>query len=95
MGFIIFLDWGKTLYSKKKVDKKHSHPKTGIGTLGGWNGKHWLGWVDFDAKDFESPDACDAAINDWRDRYPQLLTSSPSFYDGDSLPVEQFKLLVL
>ncbi len=33
--------------------------KTGIGTLGGWNGKHWLGWIDFDQKDFASPEECD------------------------------------
>ncbi len=54
------------------------HPKTGIGTSGGWNGKHWLGWVDFDQKDFSSPEECDRAIEQWVNRY-SILQSAPMF----------------
>jgi Bifunctional DNA primase/polymerase, N-terminal len=55
-----------------------SNPKTGIGTLGGWNGKHWLGWVDFDQKDFLSPDECDRAIDQWLKQYP-IVAKAPMF----------------
>jgi hypothetical protein len=47
-----------------------TNPKTGIGTLGGWNGKHWLGWIDFDQKDFASSQECDRSIAAWLEQYP-------------------------
>lgn len=47
------------------IDAWFSNPKIGIGILGGWNGKHWLGWIDFDQKDFASPQECDDTINKW------------------------------
>lgn len=53
-------------------------PKTGIGTLGGWNGKHWLGWVDFDKQDFSSADECDRAIDQWVKQYP-IVANAPMF----------------
>jgi hypothetical protein len=52
--------------------------KTGIGTLGGWNGKHWLGWIDFDQKDFASSQECDRSIAEWLDKYP-LMKDAPMF----------------
>jgi hypothetical protein len=55
-----------------------SHPKTGIGTLGGWNGKHWLGWVDFDQKDFASAGECDARVRTWEQRF-NALSEAPCF----------------
>ena len=54
------------------------NPKTGIGTLGGWNGKHWLGWIDFDQKDFASAEECDRSIAAWLDQYP-LMNDAPMF----------------
>jgi hypothetical protein len=60
------------------LDAWFSNPKTGIGTLGGWNGKHWLGWIDFDRKDFPSPDTCDRTIQEWLETYP-VLEAAPMF----------------
>ena len=55
-----------------------SNPKTGIGTLGGWNGKHWLGWIDFDRKNFPSSDVCDHLIQEWLEKY-SALEAAPMF----------------
>jgi hypothetical protein len=52
--------------------------KIGIGTLGGFNGKHWLGWVDVDAKDFPSQEDCDRTVAKWLETYP-ILAASPRF----------------
>lgn len=52
--------------------------KTGIGTLAGWNGKHCLGWVDFDAKDFVSQEECDRVVTQWIEQYP-VLKECPRF----------------
>lgn len=54
------------------------NPKTGIGTLGGWNGNHWLGWIDFDQKDFTGAQECDRSIAQWLDQYP-LMKDAPMF----------------
>lgn len=54
------------------------NPKTGIGTLGGWNGNHWLGWIDFDQKDFDSAQDCDRSIANWLEQYP-LMKDAPMF----------------
>lgn len=55
-----------------------TNSKTGIGTLGGWNGKHWLGWVDFDQKDFASPLECDTRVAEWVEQYP-IMGTAPMF----------------
>jgi len=75
-----------------------SHPKTGIGTLGGWNGKHWLGWVDFDQKDFTDAGECDRLIEEWVERFnlseaPYFRTPSGGyrFLVGFSREPENFK----
>ncbi len=60
------------------IDAWFANPKTGIGTLGGWNGLHWLGWIDFDAKDFGSISECDRAIAAWLEQYP-VMKSAPMF----------------
>jgi len=65
------------------------HPKTGIGSLGGWNGRHWLGWVDIDQKDFASPEACDRAVADWVKKYP-VLADAPKF----STPSGGYRFLI-
>ena len=50
----------------------------GVSTLGGWNGEHWLGWIDFDQGDFPSGAAMAAEIDCWLERYP-LLKEAPHF----------------
>jgi hypothetical protein len=46
------------LPSNQELKKWLSNPFNGIGTLGGWNNTVWL---DFDIKQFASPDECDKA----------------------------------
>ena len=71
-----------TIDSALILDQKHqphnSTPKDGVSTLGGWNGRHWLGWIDFDLKDFNSTEKMDTAIADWVNKYP-ILKESPHF----------------
>jgi|GEM_PF-3502683 len=67
--------WQEIQPLQEILDAWFSNPKTGIGTLGGWNGKHWLGWIDFDRKDFPSPDTCDRTIQEWLEKYPFLKTA--------------------
>jgi DNA-binding Lrp family transcriptional regulator len=54
-----------------------AQPQTGIGTLGGWNGHHWIGWVDFDQKNFASEEQCKHAIGAWLETYS--LQEAPCF----------------
>ncbi|KAB8316130.1 DUF3987 domain-containing protein [Tolypothrix campylonemoides VB511288] len=70
--------WQNTQPIKDIIDSWFCNPQTGIGTLGGWNGKHWLGWIDFDQKDFASPDECDRIIEEWQQQYP-LAQEAPMF----------------
>jgi hypothetical protein len=60
------------------IDAWFCQSKTGIGTLGGWNGKHWLGWTDFDQKDFTSAQDCDRSILQWMEQYP-IAKIAPMF----------------
>ncbi len=75
---ISWKQWQNTQPIPEIINAWFLNPKTGIGTLGGWNGKHWLGWIDFDQKDFSSPDECDRAIDQWVDQYP-VLAKAPMF----------------
>lgn len=70
--------WQDTQPIPEILDAWFSNPKTGIGTLGGWNGKHWLGWIDFDQKNFPSPDECDRTIQEWLETHP-ILEAAPMF----------------
>lgn len=70
--------WQDTQPLQEILDAWFSNPKTGIGTLGGWNGKHWLGWIDFDRKDFPSSNECDRTIQEWLETYP-VLEAAPMF----------------
>lgn len=81
--------WQNTQPIKEIYQEWFKNPKTGIGTLGGWNGKHWLGWIDFDAKDFESPAACLQAIEEWLENHP-VLADAPCF----STPSGGYRFLV-
>ncbi|WP_414589946.1 hypothetical protein [Scytonema sp. PCC 10023] len=80
-GYLQSLDWKQwqqTQPIKEILDSWFCNSKTGIGTLGGWNGQHWLGWIDFDQKDFASPDECDRIIEEWQQQYP-LAQEAPMF----------------
>ena len=70
--------WQNTQPNQEIIDAWFCHPKTGIGTLGGWNGKHWLGWTDFDQKDFASKQECDREIGEWKSQYP-AAQNAPMF----------------
>ncbi len=50
----------------------------GISTLGGWNGLHWLGWIDFDLQHFESPEQLSNAIDNWTWSY-YVLRQAPQY----------------
>jgi hypothetical protein len=67
--------WQNTQPNQEIIDAWFCNPKTGIGTLGGWNGKHWLGWTDFDLKDFSSAQDCDRSISQWMEQYPVAQTA--------------------
>ncbi len=53
-------------------------PKTQVGCLGGWNGKHWLAWIDFDRQHFESKEALEAKLLEWEGKYP-VMAEAPKF----------------
>lgn len=67
--------WQNTQPNQEIIDAWFCHPKTGIGTLGGWNGKHWLAWTDFDQKDFSSAEECDRSISQWMEQYAVAQTA--------------------
>jgi hypothetical protein len=46
-----------------------ANPQNGVGSLGGHQG---IAWIDFDAKCFESTQACDRAVAQWLDQHPAL-----------------------
>ncbi|HLO87797.1 MAG TPA: plasmid replication protein, CyRepA1 family, partial [Nostocaceae cyanobacterium] len=48
------------------LEQWFNHPDIGIGSLGSPDGK--VCWIDFDAKNFDSPDECKKAVAQWRSR---------------------------
>ncbi|HEY9653666.1 MAG TPA: DUF3987 domain-containing protein [Coleofasciculaceae cyanobacterium] len=70
--------WQNNQPIKEIYEAWFANPRTGIGTLGGWNGKHWLGWIDFDQKDFASGEECDRIIAEWLEKHP-LMKDAPTF----------------
>jgi hypothetical protein len=52
-----------------------SDPATGLGTLGGWNGQHYICWIDIDLKHFGSLETCEETVQQWLDQYPILKTA--------------------
>lgn len=61
------------------IEKWHKDPRIeGVSTLGGYNGQHWLGWVDFDVDDFSSLDEMSNAIATWLEKN-SLLKTAPQF----------------
>jgi hypothetical protein len=70
--------WQYNMPPQETIDKWFRDSRMGIGTLGGFNGKHWLCWVDFDAKDFESQSDCDRKVAEFETKYP-LTQQMPKF----------------
>lgn len=58
-----------TLPTQDELKEWFGHPRTGVGTLGGWGG---VLWVDIDAKLFDSPDDCAQIIECWLEFIPEL-----------------------
>jgi hypothetical protein len=81
--------WQNTLPTEIQHKVWFQDPKTGVGTLGGWNGRHWLGWVDVDAKDFRSQENCDHTVAEWIENYP-VLKEAPRF----STPSGGYRFLI-
>ncbi len=64
---------------KELIKKWHSDARIeGVSTLGGFNGKHWLGWIDFDLSDFVSVTNMEQEIAVWQEKYP-ILQQAPHF----------------
>jgi hypothetical protein len=61
--------------SKEELRLWWSDSATGLGTLGGWNGEHYICWIDVDLKTFTSQTECDGEIQAWMDHYPVLKTA--------------------
>ncbi|MDB9514988.1 DUF3987 domain-containing protein [Kamptonema animale CS-326] len=55
------------------------HRIDGVSTLGGWNGQHWLCWIDFDLNASETPEILKTRIDAWINTYP-ILQSAPQFF---------------
>jgi len=75
---ISWKEWQKEQPSSEIYQAWFKHTSNGVGTLGGWNGKHWLGWVDIDQKNFPSADECNHAMEEWFTRYP-VVAQAPCF----------------
>jgi hypothetical protein len=70
-----FQNWHELESSLQEKLVKQWHKDTridGVSTLGGFNGKHWLCWVDFDVQDFDSVEAMKGAIASWLKCHPEL-----------------------
>jgi len=64
---------------EKIISKWHKDKRIeGVSTIGGFNGKHWLAWVDFDTDDFESESAMLEVIQSWIEANP-ILKTTPQF----------------
>ncbi len=65
---------------RKQLSKKwHSDSRIeGVSTLGGFNGEHWLGWIDFDLNDFRSVNEMEQELAVWQEKYP-ILQQAPHF----------------
>ncbi len=57
------------LPAEAELHQWFANPQNGVGSLGGHQG---IAWIDFDAKCFESTQACDRAVTQWLDQYPAL-----------------------
>ncbi|MDZ8055201.1 MAG: DUF3987 domain-containing protein [Aulosira sp. ZfuVER01] len=57
------------LPTQNELDRWFANPLNGVGTLGGWNETIW---IDFDVKNFDSPEECDRTVLEWLERYPAL-----------------------
>ncbi len=81
---------------ERLIEKWHSDRRIeGVSTLGGWNGKHWLGWIDIDSKskcldsEADLTAACEREFANHLERYP-VLKGCPRF----RTPSGGFRLLI-
>ncbi|MBD2364778.1 DUF3987 domain-containing protein [Anabaena minutissima FACHB-250] len=75
---ISWKEWQHTQPIEEVYTAWFKQPSNGIGTLGGWNGKHYLAWIDFDKKDFDSGEECDRSIARWCEQFP-VASIAPYF----------------
>ncbi|BAY34401.1 hypothetical protein NIES2107_63060 [Nostoc carneum NIES-2107] len=66
---ILHTQYQKRLPTRSELDTWFANPLNGVGTLGGWNNTVW---IDFDVKNFDSPQQCDRLVSEWLDNYPAL-----------------------
>ncbi len=59
----------EVLPTQDEVKEWFGHPRTGVGTMGGWAETIW---VDIDAKLFPSPEDCAQVIECWLEFIPEL-----------------------
>ncbi len=71
--------WQTTMPPQETLDTWFQDKRMGIGTLGGWNGKHWLCWIDIDQKTFSSQQECDRTTQEWEEKYKFFLELAPLF----------------
>ena len=63
-----FQDWQKLPQETKirVIQEWHKDPRIeGVSTLGGWNGSHWLCWIDFDKQQGQTKEDLNGIIDSW------------------------------
>jgi Protein of unknown function (DUF3987) len=71
--------WQSIMPPQETLNIWFQDKRMGIGTLGGWNGKHWLCWIDIDQKTFPSQPECDRITSEWEAKYNLFLEQAPVF----------------
>jgi Protein of unknown function (DUF3987) len=71
--------WQSIMPPQETINIWFQDKRMGIGTLGGWNGKHWLCWVDIDQKTFPNQEECDRKVGEWDTKYNFFLEQAPVF----------------
>jgi len=70
--------WQEKMPPEVLLKKWFKSKEVGVGTLGRYNGSHWLTWVDVDQKNFDNQELCDAAVTEWCNQYP-VAAVAPAF----------------
>ena len=76
-----FQDWQKLSQETKirVIQEWHKDPRIeGVSTLGGWNGSHWLCWIDFDKQQGQNKEDLIGIVNSWIAKY-EILSKCPYF----------------
>lgn len=70
-----FQNWEKFSQETKirLIQEWHKDPRIeGVSTLGGWNGSHWLCWIDFDKQRGQTKEGLNVIIDNWIGNYEIL-----------------------